>query len=339
MLVEDGAARPGRTTRELSVVGTRVRAAHGPAARHGRRALRLRHRAAGHAPRRRRALAARARDGRARPRGRARRARRARGASAADDERQAGPQAALRRASRPTRARRSPRSRAEDAEPRRAAGIAALAPRYDAARLRRRPRAGARRAAASGGSRRGRDAATSRPAWREADVIVEGEYAHVRRRCSTRSSRTAPSRSGSATSCTRLGLDAGHVRRARRSSRARFELDPDRVHVTCEFMGGGFGAKQGADDRGPDRRLALARRGRPRRARRSTTAAARRVATGHRASTQQTVPHRRAPRRDADRDRGHAVIANPMRGWVDPDHDPGAHALPLRRTCARRRSR
>jgi CO/xanthine dehydrogenase Mo-binding subunit len=25
-----------------------------------------------------------------------------------------------------------------------------------------------------------------------------------------------------------------------------FDLDPDRVHVTCEFMGGGFGAKQGA---------------------------------------------------------------------------------------------
>ena len=29
-----------------------------------------------------------------------------------------------------------------------------------------------------------------------------------------------------------------------------FELDPDRVHVTCEFMGGGFGAKQGATTEG-----------------------------------------------------------------------------------------
>ena len=30
------------------------------------------------------------------------------------------------------------------------------------------------------------------------------------------------------------------------SSPQSFGLDPDRVHVTCEFMGGGFGAKQGA---------------------------------------------------------------------------------------------
>src|SRR4029077_5816365 len=29
-----------------------------------------------------------------------------------------------------------------------------------------------------------------------------------------------------------------------------FALDPDRVHVTCEFMGGGFGAKQGATTEG-----------------------------------------------------------------------------------------
>ena len=37
---------------------------------------------------------------------------------------------------------------------------------------------------------------------------------------------------------------------ARQELAKAFELDPDRVHVTCEFIGGGFGAKQGATTEG-----------------------------------------------------------------------------------------
>ena len=99
----------------------------------------------------------------------------------------------------------------------------------------------------------------------EADVIVEGEYAT--------SAQVQHALEPHCAVAQWLGDELhAHVSTqgiwdARQQLARAFELDPDRVHVTCEFMGGGFGAKQGADDRGPDRRLPLARRRRPRRPR------------------------------------------------------------------------
>ena len=136
----------------------------------------------------------------------------------------------------------------EDAAAARAAHRGAGAALHGA-RLRRRSRPGAGRAAAAGGSRRGRDAATSRPAWPRPTSIVEGEYAHVcagaaRARAALRASRSGCGDELHAYVSTQGICDA-------RAELARaFELDPDRVHVTCEFMGGGFGAKQGATTEG-----------------------------------------------------------------------------------------
>ena len=83
----------------------------------------------------------------------------------------------------------------------------------------------------------------------EADVIIEAEYAtsaQVQHALEPHCARRAVARRRAA----RVHLDAGHLRRAPASSHGAFELDPDRVHVTCEFMGGGFGAKQGATTEG-----------------------------------------------------------------------------------------
>ena len=97
----------------------------------------------------------------------------------------------------------------------------------------------------------------------------------------------------------RLGLDAGDVRRAREELARRFGLAPEQVRVIAEFIGGGFGAKQGA---GIEALLAaeLARvTGRP--VRLVNDRHAEQLDGGRRAWTRQTVRARRAPRRDARR--------------------------------------
>ncbi|HEY3613417.1 MAG TPA: xanthine dehydrogenase family protein molybdopterin-binding subunit [Gaiellales bacterium] len=118
-----------------------------------------------------------------------------------------------------------------------------------------------------------------------------------------------------------------------------FGLDPDRVHVTCEYMGGGFGAKQGPTTEGLIAaylsRAAAGRAVRVFNDRRSEA-----VATGHRAQTQQRY------RIGATKDGAltaielTSVIANPMRGWINPTTIPArtlyrcanvrAQAIPLR---------
>ena len=108
---------------------------------------------------------------------------------------------------------------------------------------------------------------------------------------------------------------------ARQQLARAFALDPDRVHVTCEFMGGGFGAKQGPTTEGLIAaylsRAAAGRAVRVFNDRRSEG-----VATGHRAQTRQT--YRIGARRDGTLTAIEvtSVIANPMRGWVNPTTIP-----------------
>jgi CO/xanthine dehydrogenase Mo-binding subunit len=117
-----------------------------------------------------------------------------------------------------------------------------------------------------------------------------------------------------------------------------FGLDPDRVYVTCEFMGGGFGAKQGATTEGMIAAyLSRAAGGRAVRVFNDRRSEA--VAAGHRASTHQT--YRIGARRDGTLTAIEvtSVIANPMRGWVTPTTVPArtlyrcpnvrAQAIPL----------
>ncbi len=126
---------------------------------------------------------------------------------------------------------------------------------------------------------------------------------------------------------------------ARQQLARAFELDPDRVHVTCEFMGGGFGAKQGATTEGLIAAyLSRAAGGRAVRVFNDRRAEA--VAAGHRASTEQT--YRIGARTDGTLTAIEvtSVIANPMSGWVNPTTIPArtlyrcanvrAQAIPLK---------
>ncbi len=126
---------------------------------------------------------------------------------------------------------------------------------------------------------------------------------------------------------------------ARQQLAKAFELDPDRVHVTCEFMGGGFGAKQGATTEGLIAAyLSRAAGGRAVRVFNDRRAEA--VAAGHRASTEQT--YRIGARSDGTLTAIEvtSVIANPMSGWVNPTTIPArtlylcpnvrAQAIPLK---------
>jgi CO/xanthine dehydrogenase Mo-binding subunit len=126
---------------------------------------------------------------------------------------------------------------------------------------------------------------------------------------------------------------------ARQELARAFELDPDRVHVTCEFMGGGFGAKQGATTEGMIAAY-LSRAAGGRAVRIFTDRRSEGIATGHRAQSHQT--YRIGARRDGTLSAIEvtSVVANPMRGWVDPTTTPArtlyrcanvrAQAIPLR---------
>jgi CO/xanthine dehydrogenase Mo-binding subunit len=100
-----------------------------------------------------------------------------------------------------------------------------------------------------------------------------------------------------------------------------FGLDPDRVHVTCEYMGGGFGAKQGPTTEGLIAaylsRAAAGRAVRIFNDRRSEA-----VATGHRAQTQQSYRIGATANGVLTAIEMTSVIANPMRGWVNPTTIP-----------------
>jgi CO/xanthine dehydrogenase Mo-binding subunit len=102
-----------------------------------------------------------------------------------------------------------------------------------------------------------------------------------------------------------------------------FGLDPERVHVTCEFMGGGFGAKQGATIEGLLAAHLARAAGRPVRLfndRRTET-----VATGYRAPSLQT--YRIGARRDGTLTaiEATAVIAMGVSGlFVPPVVSPAA---------------
>jgi xanthine dehydrogenase YagR molybdenum-binding subunit len=109
---------------------------------------------------------------------------------------------------------------------------------------------------------------------------------------------------------------------ARRELAEAFGLESERVHVTCEFMGGGFGGKQGATMEGMIAAHLARRAGRPVRVfndRRAET-----LATGHRAATIQT--YRIGARRDGTLTaiEATAVHAIGVHGWVMPVLVPAA---------------
>jgi CO/xanthine dehydrogenase Mo-binding subunit len=95
-----------------------------------------------------------------------------------------------------------------------------------------------------------------------------------------------------------------------------FRIDPERVHVTCEFMGGGFGAKQGATIEGLLAAHLARVAGRPVRLFNDRRAEA--VATGHRAASIQT--YRIGARRDGTLTaiEATAVVAIGVSGWTPP---------------------
>jgi xanthine dehydrogenase YagR molybdenum-binding subunit len=100
-----------------------------------------------------------------------------------------------------------------------------------------------------------------------------------------------------------------------------FGLDPDRVHVTCEYMGGGFGAKQGPTTEGLlAAYLSRAAAGRAVRVFNDRRSEA--VATGHRAQTQQSYRIGATSGGVLTAIELTSVIANPMRGWINPTTIP-----------------
>ena len=153
----------------------------------------------------------------------------------------------------------------------------------------------------------------------EADVIVEGEYAT--------SAQVQHALEPHCAVAQWLGdelhafISTQGIYDARAALARAFELDPDRVHVTCEFMGGGFGAKQGPTAEGLIAAyLSRAAAGRAVRVFNDRHSEA--IATGHRASTHQT--YRIGARSDGTLTAIEvtSVIANPMRGWVNPTTVP-----------------
>jgi xanthine dehydrogenase YagR molybdenum-binding subunit len=171
----------------------------------------------------------------------------------------------------------------------------------------------------------------------EADVVVEGEYA-----TSAQVHHALEPHCGVAQW---LGdelhafVSTQGIWDARAELARAFALDPDRVHVTCEFMGGGFGAKQGATTEGMIAAyLSRAAAGRAVRVFNDRRAEA--VAAGHRAQTFQQS-YRIGARRDGTLTAIEvtSVIVNPMRGWIDPTTTPArtlyrcpnvrAQAIPL----------
>ncbi len=155
----------------------------------------------------------------------------------------------------------------------------------------------------------------------EADVIVETEYrtpAHVHQALEPHCAVADWAQDE-----LHIWVSTQGIFDARGELAAAFGLEPERVHVTCEFMGGGFGAKQGATTEGLlAARLARAA-GRPVRVfndRRTET-----VATGYRAPSLQT--YRIGARRDGTLTaiEATAVIAMGVSGlFVPPVLSPAA---------------
>ena len=167
-------------------------------------------------------------------------------------------------------------------------------------------------------SRGATSAATSNAGLAEADVVVEAEY-----RTQTvlhNSMETHQSVRVGRRHARGLHLDAVHLGRPRRGPE-QLGLPPDKVRVVCDFMGGGFGAKNGpgdytfiaielAEDRAAGALRADAPRGEPRhrQPQRDHPAAERRGARGRDA--------RRARRRVRERDRlVRAARARPTGRW------------------------
>jgi CO/xanthine dehydrogenase Mo-binding subunit len=126
----------------------------------------------------------------------------------------------------------------------------------------------------------------------EADVIVEAEYRTPAQVHHSLEPHCAIA--DWAQDELRIWVSTQGVFDARDELAASFAIDVDRVHVTCEFMGGGFGAKQGATTEGLIAAHLARVAGRPVRVFNDRRAEG--VATGHRAASMQS--YRIGARRD-----------------------------------------
>ncbi len=142
----------------------------------------------------------------------------------------------------------------------------------------------------------------------------------------TRSRRTRRSASGRRHP-QRLHLDAVHLGRARRGRR-RARMPPDKVRVVCEFMGGGFGSKNGPDEYTFVAAELAKRTGRPVRC--ALTRREEHTAAGNRNATIQRL--RAAARSDGTIVALDGEFTNAVgwSGWNSSDRRPDADALRLR---------
>ena len=121
-----------------------------------------------------------------------------------------------------------------------------------------------------------------------------------------------------------LDRDAGHVRRRATSSTRRFDVPKERVRVIAEYIGGGFGGKQGA---GFEALMAVElskRTGRP--VRLVIDRHGEQLDGGCRPATHQTVASARSRDGTLIADRSEALVEYGMAGWR-AGHDAGADAV------------
>jgi xanthine dehydrogenase YagR molybdenum-binding subunit len=148
----------------------------------------------------------------------------------------------------------------------------------------------------------------------EADVVIEAEYrtpAHVQQALEPHCAVAWWTQDELTMWISTQGIYA-----ARSELAKAFGMDAERIHVNCEFMGGGFGAKQGATLEGFIAAHLARRAGRPVRVFNDRRAES--VAAGHRAATIQT--YRIGAKRDGTlvAIEGTAVIAIGVKGWTFP---------------------
>ena len=215
---------------------------------------------------------------------------------------------------------------------RRALARARARPR--AARARRRPATRPSTSSASP-SEPARDASAATPRRRSPrpTCAVEVALRDARRTCRRRSSRTPPSPAGTATSSPRGSRRRGCSTPAT-SSRGASGSRQEQVRVLTEYVGGGFGGKQGAGFE------ALARgRARPRH---RPAGAARhdrhdeQLDGGRRSCDPADRDARRDARRHARRDRARGRSSTwAQGGWIFPVAEPALSLYALRRTSAR----
>ena len=183
-----------------------------------------------------------------------------------------------------------------------ARGLAALAPRFDAAAVRGRPRARRCATSASRTTRAESERGDVEAGLARADVVIEAEYRTPAQVQTALEPNCAVAQWLSEGDLDGLDLDPGHLRRARASWRAPSAWTPSACVCAASSWAAGSARSRAPTIEGliwPS--SSRAARGRP--VRLVNDRRAQSVATGHRGRDASDVPHRRHARRDPDRDR------------------------------------